>query len=381
MKIIDARIYRIELPEDTWIWVALESDQGIVGWGEATDGGQAELLATLFTEEANKLMDTDPRYIRKLTHRFQEKDYHPSYPVQRLGSTIRSAIDQALWDLTSQSYELPLHACLGGAVNPSIPLYANLNRGLREDRSTEGLQMKAKEAREAGISMVKCTPFDELNPFKDSELMAMAFSRILALYEIVPPSRVMLDCHQRLNRLSLIALLEWCEKHGRPYWIEDPLPPEAIIHFPEIRAYAPYIRWAAGEGVLHEKELVPYLVGRYYDVLMPDVKHAGGVTALQTFISMAESVGLSISLHNPTSPISTAFSAHLTSLCRHSVPMEYPWGVTQLRSAAMTADEPIERGHYVLSNRPGIGMSPNPVFMNNFGRVWNGRQFVVSTVH
>src|SRR5690606_13989707 len=118
----------------------------------------------------------------------------------------------------------------------------------------------------------------------------------------------------RFNRRTLYEFVNWVNNQGNPFWIEDPLSTDFEDDFQKVRNQFPLIRWAAGESVLSLTELWNYLNHRSVDIIMSDVKHIGGVSAIRSIFSIAEERGLMVSLHNPSCPISTAFSAHLTAL-------------------------------------------------------------------
>jgi galactonate dehydratase len=161
------------------------------------------------------------------------------------------------------------------------------------------------------------------------------------------------------------------EKRAVPYWIEDVFQLTDQSALDVFRNRFPHIHWVAGETALRVSELLERIHGGGLDVIMPDVKHIGGVSAVKTLIPLAEAKGIRVSLHNPSGPISTAFSAHLSALCQLSAPLEFPWEVTAVRSDSTFPQEPVRDGKYHLSpERPGIGLQPADHFLSEFGKLW-----------
>ncbi len=280
-----------------------------------------------------------------------------------------SGIDQALWDLLAKSLNVPLSQLLGARSSEPVALYANLNRGLRGDRSPDDLRSKGRDAALKGFRYVKCTPFDEIVPSSFEIDLHPAFERIEALAEVIPMSQIAIDCHQRFSETHLSQLFDLLNDK-KPYWIEDPVCLTDASDLKRVRNEYRSVRWAGGETTLEMNELWPLLDHRAYDVLMPDVKHAGGVSGIKNMIPLIESRGLWVSLHNPSGPISTAHSAHLTRLCSHPLPLEFAFGVSEDRAHATFPQENISGGAYIFSDLPGIGLSPDPHFLKQYGEKW-----------
>ncbi|TDF91977.1 mandelate racemase/muconate lactonizing enzyme family protein [Paenibacillus piri] len=371
MKIKDVQVYRVQPPGDTWIWVAIRTENGLTGWGEISNSGNDEAAAEIVSHAALSLAGWDPRRLMELTAPVGEWHF-PSRLADRIAITAWSGIDQALWDLTAQAFGLPLYHLLGAFGRDDIPLYANLNRGLRSNRAPEALAERGRSALDSGFQTVKCTPFDELTPHRYEADLKPAIARLEALADAVPWSRIAIDCHQRFNRSSLAQFMDYLQdKRVTPYWIEDVFPLADRIGLDLFRAGYPHIRWVAGETALSVTELLKRLRDGGLDVVMPDVKHIGGVSAVKTLIPATEAQGVWVTLHNPSGPISTAFSAHLSVLCRLAVPLEFPWGVSAVRHEATYPAEPVREGRYHLSpERAGIGLRPAEPFLAQYGKLW-----------
>jgi galactonate dehydratase len=373
LKIQSIRTYRIQLHGDTWLWVELTTDNGLTGWGEASSSGNDQAVAEIIAGWEPLLLGKDPRRIIDLSAPVNVR----TFKRDRLSMTGWSGIDQALWDVAARSFGLPLYHLLGAFGNDSIPLYANLNRAIRKDRQPGALAEQGKSALDNGFTIVKCAPFDEISPDLFKTDIAKPIERLEALAAHVPWTSIAIDCHERFSRTSLADFMAYLKSRNVvPYWIEDVLPSEDADLFKHFRNSYPYYRWAEGETSINIADLWNELNERNTDVIMPDVKHIGGVSAIRSLIPVAEDRGLWVSLHSPTGPISTAFSAHLSALRRKSIPMEYPWGVAQERSQSTFPPEPVSGGKYHLSaDNPGIGLQPNPEFLLHYGTIWEAGQW------
>ena len=370
MRITEVNVFKACPPKETWVFVAVSTDEGLTGWGEITGSTDDSCVAQLCTGIGEKLKGKDPTNLIECMTDYYKWQY-PVVKTNKIVSCAWSGIDQALWDLTAQYYGLPLYKLLGGSGNNKIELYANLNRGLRFERSPEALKRAGEAARKSGFRVVKCTPFDEVNPHMDEVDLGKGFERYEALLSVVPVEDVALDCHQRFARHTLARMLDVItRKYGLPYWVEDPVDVADLDTINKISTKYPELRWAAGEDSLGYIDIFSLLNNPVYEVIMPDLKYIGGISVVKTLIPFIEGLGKKASLHNPNGPISTAHSAHVSAVSRYKMPLEFPWDSTCERVSSTTPTEPIENGFYVLNDLPGIGIKPAEAFLERFAKVW-----------
>lgn len=367
MKITGVHIWKLLLPTDQWMIVTIDTDEGITGWGEVTGSCDDEGLAGILRKAGEVLAGHNPLHIEECTSCF----WSWSYPVRRTIRTYAAAlsgIDQALWDITAKYYGVPLYKLYGGDGKKEIPLYANLNKALWGKRSSKALQENGKAAYEAGFTMVKCTPFDEINPSCVDSHLDCSMERMKALAEVVPVERIAIDCHQRFEGFTLARMVKRVvEECGVPYWIEDPVP---VYDYQAVRSISdkyPEIRWAAGEDALDYRQILEISNSQCYEVLMPDLKYIGGPSVIKALIPVLEGVGKKVTLHNPNGIIATAHSAHASALCRSNMPMEFPFMAVKDRELLAASEAVIKNGTYVFSEAPGIGVEISEDAMKEYG--------------
>ena len=167
---------------------------------------------------------------------------------------------------------------------------------------------------------------------------------------------VQVDCHERLPLDEVHALLPHLEELGVA-WLEDAVAIDEIEALSALKA-ATTIPLAGGELIFDAAEAVPAVELGVIDVLMPDVKHAGGV---EQVLSIARSVPqLAISPHNPSGPVATAASAQLFAACPNTTVLEYAFGETPWRSELVGGHEQLADGYLHLDDRPGLGVELDP---------------------
>src|ERR1041384_3395709 len=122
MKITSVRPFVMRAAERNWLFVKVETDEGLHGWGEATLELKELTVARAVEDAARFLIGEDPTRIEHLWQTMYRQGFW------RGGVGLNSAlsgIDQALWDLTGKAYGVPVYCLLGGAVRDRIRLYAH----------------------------------------------------------------------------------------------------------------------------------------------------------------------------------------------------------------------------------------------------------------
>ena len=99
-----------------WVFVHVKTDEGIVGLGEASHGGEDSLVLAAIAHFATMLQGEDASKIETIRKRLSR----PS--VGRIGHTALSAIEQALWDALGQKLGVPVHVLLGGGMRERLRL-------------------------------------------------------------------------------------------------------------------------------------------------------------------------------------------------------------------------------------------------------------------
>jgi galactonate dehydratase len=313
-------------PATVWSFIRVETADGMVGWGEATINGQAAAIAEETRRQQDVLRGTirDPR--ASLTPLTQGK----------LGFAVVSAIDQALWDIDSRTAGIPLARHLTESPKTTVPLYANINRGTT-DRSPAGFAATAAAAVQAGFAAVKMAPFDGLTPAlagteEGNRLTRAGLDRIGAAGDAVRgKARLQVDCHWRFTSDAAAAIVPELARSG-VVWFECPIP-ETLDAIPDVRrlrtrSNAAGMELAGLEEVSLLEGFLPWADA--YDVMMPDVKYAGGLTETLRIAEQLSARGVGVSLHNPTGSVCHAVSLHVSAAVGSERPLEIQWGETPL---------------------------------------------------
>ncbi|MCG8511386.1 MAG: hypothetical protein MI741_19400 [Rhodospirillales bacterium] len=370
MRITAYKILRLSPPDDTFIFIGLETDGGIAGWGEITGSGHDLATVTVARDVLHRNLGHDPLDIDARMSAFRRFQVPPLR--DRCAITAWCGVNQALWDIAARAREIPLYGLLGNGARTAVPLYANLNRGLLKDRSPAAFARNAEDALSAGFAFAKATPFDEVTPAcTDALSLNLPTKRLDAVYSAIGTEKVAVDCHWRFNMDLARRFMELQALAGPVHWIEDlldsSLPAESISKF---RRDFPGTCWAGGEDATCPREAGRMLDGPARpDVFMPDIKHLCGLDDLRDLLLLARSLGCSLSLHNPSGPISTAFSAHMCVAVGADEPLEFCFRAVKNREVLTDPFEPVTQGVYTVSDGPGIGIIPARSALEQFGTV------------
>jgi galactonate dehydratase len=149
LRVTDMKVFGVSLTPDSdrpYVFVKIETNQGLVGWGEATLEGKAGAAMACVNDFRDFIVGKDPLQVQ---HHWESMYVHSFYragPV--IGSAI-SGIDQALWDIRGKALNVPVYQMLGGPYD---------ERGVRgyyhaeNARTDEDLAKLKETALAAGIS-------------------------------------------------------------------------------------------------------------------------------------------------------------------------------------------------------------------------------------
>jgi galactonate dehydratase len=339
-----------------WSFVEVTSAEGLIGTGEATVHRGQELVPVRLRALAAELVGRPAA--------------RSSLGWAAPGSTdfadvsARCAVDQALADLEAQAAGRSIARLLCAAPRPRVEVYANVNRRTG-DRTPDGFAASAGAAAGAGFRAVKIAPLDGLQPATPPDaaaaLVDQAVERIAAVRaRIGAGCRLLVDCHWRLTPASARRLLHAVVPLD-VFWIECPFPEEPG-HFDALRSFrrvanARGVRTAGCELLRGLDGFAPYVEGELYDVLMPDVKHAGGYGELLAIAAAAAARGIAIAPHNPTGPVAHAHSVQASAALDGFLLLEMQFDETPLFTAIVEGELPMPRdGVAAVPDRDGLGL-------------------------
>ncbi|MEX1019578.1 MAG: mandelate racemase/muconate lactonizing enzyme family protein [Litorilinea sp.] len=358
MKITAIESQRVRVNQrGDWVFVLVHTDAGLTGIGEASHSSNDAVCFLVLDQFNQQLMGKDPRQIAAIRQLLRKVD------GGRVYNTALSAVEQALWDILGQHLETPVHALFGGAVRDRLRLYANINRHVR-DRSPAGFAQAAHQAVAEGFTAIKLAPFDELRAADHTRTGPQAawrpgVERVRAVRKAIGDTvELAVDCHGRMELSEAIIVgqeLGDCNL----FWYEEAVRHTQPSDLQRLTQAVP-MPTASTESIFGILAYRPFLVERVVDVIMPDVKHCGGLLELAEIAAAARMHGILVAPHNPAGPLSTAATAQVVSTINNFYILEYAWGEVDWRASLLEPAERIEDGYLILSQAPGLGHRLNP---------------------
>ncbi len=347
-----------------WLFVRLQTDKGLTGLGEASQGsgftqasGQADqAMQSALAQYFEMLRDLSPFDVEMYRQRGREK----ARTGGLLQATAFSALEQAMWDLAGKALGVPVYLLLGGKLRMDLPVYANINRATNDDRSPEGFASNAAKAVSQGFRAIKAAPFDDFPkltapPAELEKFAALGIARVEAMRKAIGPDRdLLIDVHSHFDRKLAVEVARRLEPQFL-YWYEEPVPPENLEDTGAIRK-AVRQRMAGGETLFGIEGFSPLCRSQALDVIMPDVKHCGGIQEMRKIAAVAEVDAVQISPHNPSGPVGTAASVQLCAALSNFVILEYAWGEVPWRREILSPPEDFANGRIHVPDGPGFGV-------------------------
>jgi len=315
MKIQSYELFQVP---PRWLFLKIETDEDITGWGEPIIEGKAATVKTAVQELMENLIGKDPMDIEGHWNSMYRGGFYRGGPI--LMSAI-SGIDQALWDIKGKYFNTPVYQLMGGKAREKMKVYSWIGG----DRPTD-IGIAAKQAKDNGFTAVKMNATDEMQYIDSYEKIERVLQRLAALREAVGMSvDVGIDFHGRLHKGMAKVLAKELEQY-HPMFIEEPVLPENNEALKEISQLTS-IPIATGERMFSRWHFKNLLAQGYVDIIQPDVSHAGGITECKKIISMAEAYDVAAAPHCPLGPIALAACLQVDATCHNAFIQEQSLGI------------------------------------------------------
>ncbi|KAK9234038.1 enolase C-terminal domain-like protein [Lipomyces kononenkoae] len=294
-----------------WLFVKVETETGIVGWGEATLEGHTEAVEGAFEDFRERFIGWEAANIEDIC-----KFY-------RGGEVLMSALaglDIALWDIKGKTLCVPVWQLLGGKVRDRVAVYGWIGG----DRPNDVLR-QAQDRKDQGFTAVKMNAVECVTSPDD---LKATVERIKDVRSV--GIDVGIDFHGRLHKTMAKQLAHMLEPY-QPLFIEEPLLPGHVDELSKLYQQTT-IPVALGER-LHTRQMVrPYLEAGCIDIIQPDISHSGGISETKRIATLAETYDVGVAPHCPLGPISFAASLQIAIsspnflICEMSWKMHYNLG-------------------------------------------------------
>ena len=353
MKITKLSTYRLP---PRWLFLKIETDEGVTGWGEPVIEGRARSVETAVDELSEYLVGQDPARINDLWQTMYRGGFYRGGPI--LMSAI-AGIDQALWDIKGKVLGAPVYELLGGLVRDKMKMYSWVGG----DRPAEVI---------AGIRKLQAIGFDTFKLNGCAEMSLVDNSKAVdAAVAVVAEIRATfgnsiefgLDFHGRVAAPMARILIHELEPY-RPLFIEEPVLAEQAEYYPRL-AEMTHIPIAAGERMFSRFEFKRLFAAGGIAIVQPDLSHAGGITECHKIAAMAEAFDIGFAPHCPLGPLALASCLHVDFVARNAVLQEQSMGIHYNQGAELLdyvlnkEDFQFHDGFMLPPKKPGLGVEVN----------------------
>ncbi len=293
MKISDFVIYKVK---PRWIFIKINTDEGVSGWGEMVSGAKTETVVAGAKEMCNRIIGKDPFEIERIWQRLH-RSFFRGGPIN---GTIISGIEMALWDIKGKSLGVPVYELLGGAARDRIKVYSWIGG----DRPSDVVEM-AQQRWDKGFRAVKMNATSEMHYIDSLEKIDAAVERVASIRDKFGDAMsIGIDFHGRVHKPMAKVLAKALEPY-HPMFIEEPVLPENWESFQTI-ANEVSTPIATGERLYTRWQFKRLFQQGAVDIVQPDISLCGGLLEERKIAAMAEAYDMAVAPHAPYGPVALA---------------------------------------------------------------------------
>ncbi len=350
--------------------VKVETDQGLVGIGEAYACGPDEATVKVIEDYKRWLAGHDPRNVEhlwSLMHNFTR------FPGGFVVNAAISGIEHALWDIAAKAVGLPVYMLLGGKCRDRIRMYRGIHakKGL-DSGYMVGLEDSAREnIAKYGYTAFKTLPLG-INSKPDNQLVRDFGAKFRKLREAVGPDVGLgVDVHAQFFQVSRAIRLAKEIEPVNPMWMEESIRPENAKAMAKLAQHVD-IPLAGGEANYTKYEFQEILALGALDIVQPDLCLVGGLLGGKKIAALAEAHYVSVAPHNPSGPLATAIAVHFAASTPNFSILEGTPDDGKVRKDILKSPLKVVKGHIELPTAPGFGVELNEEAFKHFpGRPWH----------
>lgn len=345
------------------------SEPGLYGVGCATFTQRAEVVVTAINKYMPEFcIGRDADNIEDMWQAFFTSSYWRNGPV--LNNAL-SGLDQALWDIKAKRANMPLYQLLGGKARFAVDCYAHADGKSPEEVAgnvqkfmDQGFRhVRIQQGGYGALVLAKQPDFRNTGFGKPSDqyMNEGAYLRsVPQLFETVRKKcgeevELLHDIHERIQPRDAINLCIALEQY-RPYFIEDPVSPENMGWFKQLRR-STTVPIAMGELFNNMNEFIDPIINREFDYIRCHVSQNGGITQAMKIARLCEWFNIKTAWHGPpdTSPIGMAVQAHMDlAIWNFGIQEQYHFS-DKLRQV-FPGSLVVKDGYMYVNDVPGIGV-------------------------
>ncbi|MBY3035104.1 MULTISPECIES: galactarate dehydratase [Rhizobium] len=318
MKIDRMRVFMTRDKDRPRVIVALDTDDGLTGWGECYNHGPDKALPPLLDYLYEFLSGQDPTRVDYLVNLLIQQS---RFPPGALGLAAISALDHCLWDLAAKAANVPVYKLLGGEVRDRIKVYAGVYTAPDAPAARDEFD-RLKEG--WGFTAFKLSPWRiDMHSNRWGNVVKASADYFRSLRETVNDEyEIAFDAHAKIFEPIAARQLGNALAPYDPLFFEEPLRPENIEAWGDLKQGL-NCTLATGESLYNRNEFLRLLQVKGADLIQPDICVVGGISEMRRIATLAEAFFVGVAPHNPMGPLATAVNVHFSAAAQNFRILEY----------------------------------------------------------
>ena len=353
MKITDIKTFNVFAYRTNFVFVKLETDEGISGIGEGTLEYKENALLGAIEDIKRVLIGQDPREVERISHELYRDSYWRVGPV--LQSAV-SAVNMAMWDIKAKAAGVPVYEMLGGKVRDGVRMYANA--WFAGAKTADEFAAAAVKAKNMGVTALKWDPFGKAYMYMENS----DFRRSIEIVEAVRGAvgndvDLLIEGHGRFDIATGIKIAN-ALKPFDPYFFEEPTPPDCLDALAQVHKSSP-VPIAAGERLYSLTQMRDFLERGCADFVQPDISHCGGISAVKKMAALCEAHYVALAPHNPSGPVANAATLHIAASTPGFRILEICFTDVSWRKELTNERVVFDKGNILIPTGVGLGLEIN----------------------
>ncbi|WHO75554.1 galactarate dehydratase [Rhizobium sp. BT03] len=318
MKIDRMRVFMTRDKDRPRVIVALDTDDGLTGWGECYNHGPDKALPPLLDYLYGFISGQDPTRVEYLVNLLIQQS---RFPPGALGLAAISALDHCLWDLAAKAANVPVYKLLGGEVRDRIKVYAGVYTAPDAPAARDEFD-RLKEG--WGFTAFKLSPWRiDMHANRWGNVVKASADYFRSLRETVNDEyEIAFDAHAKIFEPIAARQLGNALAPYDPLFFEEPLRPENIEAWGDLKQGLNCVL-ATGESLYSRNEFLRLLQVKGADLIQPDICVVGGISEMRRIATLAEAFFVGVAPHNPMGPLATAVNVHFSAAAQNFRILEY----------------------------------------------------------
>ncbi len=365
------------------------SEPGLVGWGCATFTQRALVVKTAIDEYlAPFLKGRNVDEIEDIWQSSYMSSYWRNGPVL---FNAMSGVDIALWDIKGKRANMPLYQLLGGKVRHGADCYFHaagkdfaelsdrikpaIEQGFRHVRiqsGVEGMATYGAGGPNRGTGATSAGSEEAIGPTNPRAVWESAkYSRMVPrMFEAMRKQfgddvEFLHDVHERVTLPQGIQICKDVEQY-RPFFIEDPFPPEDNAHFALLRQQCS-TPLAMGELFNTQQEYLPLVKDKLIDFIRIHISQIGGLSPARKVAALCEYFGVRTAWHGPGDASPLAHAAQLAlELASYNFGVHEGSGFPKETQEVFAGCPEVKNGYMLANEKPGLGIDFNEALAAKF---------------